>query len=590
MQPVTRKSVLLAAVLLPLVPAAPAHAADNVICVNTADPSCGQTAPTIIAALTAANLSPTLDTVLVGPGEYSDGPYTLNASVEDITLRGSGEETVLTLPASATQQTYVAAFEGAVVEDLTIDMEGAQSLGDSGLVLGSGARAEQVSVVGETVADATGVRASNGHLVGSTVSMPLVNDNRGIYGEGGNTITDTVLSGSPAIAISSDPGEVDTISRSTILGGAVGGVTVDSGGVAIDNTVVDLGTSNGTGVRLANFNNSVTPREAVLDHVTVVGGGDSSRGVWAYAAVATARQTSTIELTNSILHGPATDLVADAGNNGSQGGDSLARIDVSFSDYHTSGGTVGANGTGGVVAGSGNLDVDPGFIATDNHRLSVGSPVVDAGDPAAGGPALDRDGGARVADGDADGTAVRDMGAYELSDTTAPETSITSGPSGATKDSTPTFGFSSEPGATFECRVDAAAFAACSGPGGAHTTATLADGSHTFEVRATDEVGNVEAEPAARSFVVDTVAPDTVLKGKPGKRVRAATVRFRFTSTPAGADFQCKLDQRRWRACSSPASVKVKVGRHRFAVRAVDQAGNVDGTPATYTFRRLPPR
>jgi large repetitive protein len=52
-------------------------------------------------------------------------------------------------------------------------------------------------------------------------------------------------------------------------------------------------------------------------------------------------------------------------------------------------------------------------------------------------------------------------------DTAAPQTTIDSGPTGLTGDSTPTFGFSSEAGASFQCRVDAAAFAACTSP---HTT------------------------------------------------------------------------------------------------------------------------
>jgi hypothetical protein len=86
-------------------------------------------------------------------------------------------------------------------------------------------------------------------------------------------------------------------------------------------------------------------------------------------------------------------------------------------------------------------------------------------------------------------------------DTTPPETTITAGPSGTTSDPTPTFEFTSEPGASFECRLDGAAFSPCSSP---ETVAALADGAHTFEVRATDAAMNTDPTPATRSFSVDT--------------------------------------------------------------------------------------
>ena len=54
-------------------------------------------------------------------------------------------------------------------------------------------------------------------------------------------------------------------------------------------------------------------------------------------------------------------------------------------------------------------------------------------------------------------------------DSTAPETTIDSGPSGDTNDNTPTFTFSSsEPNSSFQCRFDADPFAACS-DGDSHT-------------------------------------------------------------------------------------------------------------------------
>jgi hypothetical protein len=88
-------------------------------------------------------------------------------------------------------------------------------------------------------------------------------------------------------------------------------------------------------------------------------------------------------------------------------------------------------------------------------------------------------------------------------DTTAPQTTIDSGPTTPTKDTTPTFGFSSnETGSTFQCRIDTAAFVACSGPGNTHTPPALAYGTHTFQVRATDRAQNTDATPASRSFTV----------------------------------------------------------------------------------------
>ena len=72
-------------------------------------------------------------------------------------------------------------------------------------------------------------------------------------------------------------------------------------------------------------------------------------------------------------------------------------------------------------------------------------------------------------------------------DTTAPDTTIGSGPGGPTNDATPAFGFTStEAGSAFKCRVDAGTWAACTSP---WTTAALADGGHSFSVRATRRGG-----------------------------------------------------------------------------------------------------
>jgi len=86
-------------------------------------------------------------------------------------------------------------------------------------------------------------------------------------------------------------------------------------------------------------------------------------------------------------------------------------------------------------------------------------------------------------------------------DTAAPETSILDGPVEGSRTSAVAarFEFGSEPGASFACRLDGAALADCVSP---LRVDGLAAGTHTFEVRAADRVGNADSTPAARTWTV----------------------------------------------------------------------------------------
>ena len=163
-----------------------------------------------------------------------------------------------------------------------------------------------------------------------------------------------------------------------------------------------------------------------------------------------------------------------------------------------------------------------------------------------------------------------------------PETVITSGPSAATSDASPSFDFTS-PDATngFECRLGTAgAFASCTSP---RAFSGLEDGAYTFAVRAMDAT-YTDASPATSSFAVDTADPDTAIgrvtvKHRPGK----ATIRFTGSdSAPAGPpNFRCSIDGAAFKSCRSPKVYRgLDPGRHKVRVGAVDAAGNEDSTPA----------
>jgi hypothetical protein len=170
------------------------------------------------------------------------------------------------------------------------------------------------------------------------------------------------------------------------------------------------------------------------------------------------------------------------------------------------------------------------------------------------------------------------------SDTTAPQTTITSGPAGPTNDTTPTFEFSSEPDATFECKIASADFEACTSP---HTTDPLADGTYTFEVRASDLAGNTDATPASRTLQVDTVAPVVSFHSGPAGPTADSTPTFAFSSEP-GATFSCELDVYVFPSCPSPFTTEaLDPGAHTITVRATDPAGNV-GPETTRSFTVAP--
>jgi len=163
-------------------------------------------------------------------------------------------------------------------------------------------------------------------------------------------------------------------------------------------------------------------------------------------------------------------------------------VDVLANDTDVDGGakSVGAktNGAHGTVAiGSGGSDVsyapDADYCGADSFTYSLN--------------------GGSTATVTVDVTCVDDPIPGPGPDTQAPDVRIGSGPSGKTKDTTPTFAFSSsDPTARFTCSVDDKPGTLCTSP---FTTVKLKKGKHTFTVVARDAAGNASA-PASQAFTV----------------------------------------------------------------------------------------
>jgi hypothetical protein len=166
-------------------------------------------------------------------------------------------------------------------------------------------------------------------------------------------------------------------------------------------------------------------------------------------------------------------------------------------------------------------------------------------------------------------------------DTTPPDTLVTGGPAGPTNSTQATMQFSSsEPNSTFECRLDGGAWSTCTSP---KSYSGLADGPHSFDVRATDQAGNVDPAPASRSWVVDTTLPPVVLSAPAdGSWTNDSTPQFSGTAGTDPGDSSTVVVN-----VFSGTSVGGSPVEVLNATRAGDGSWSVDASPAladgTYT-------
>jgi hypothetical protein len=111
-----------------------------------------------------------------------------------------------------------------------------------------------------------------------------------------------------------------------------------------------------------------------------------------------------------------------------------------------------------------------------------------------------------------------------------------------------------------------------------------ASGTYTIVAQAMDAAHNVTSS-APLTLTVDNTPPQTTITSPTDPATTTDSPSFQFAASESGATFQCSLDNGAFAACTSPASyTALAAGTHVFAVKASDSLGNVDATPATFTW------
>jgi hypothetical protein len=115
---------------------------------------------------------------------------------------------------------------------------------------------------------------------------------------------------------------------------------------------------------------------------------------------------------------------------------------------------------------------------------------------------------------------------------------------------------------------------------------------HQITVRASDRAGR--STEISKELLADMPIPavrlQTVLTDQPANPTASTTASFRFAGVDqAGApltSFLCRLDGGAFTPCTSPVTYSnLAQGVHHFSVLASNGNGQIDGTPAGYTWR-----
>jgi len=336
-----------------------------------------------LSPLAVGNPTPGSSVSLVGSGSGAGGTSLSGSvvlgvgpgsSVSHLALQGSSTALVMALGSSVDD--VVATTTGTVSPAVVI--VGATGPGDATI---------SHSVISSPMTSATPALVTGG----DTTHRTIVSDSR-ITGGGFGVAEVPVIS--PVAAVKGAH-----ITRTVIDAGLVGFAAAGTDS-SISDSVIHVRTPGGAGVSvLPTLSIGEQPHADVLQD-TIIGPDDlGSNGVLVQSAGPGFRPGSAT-VTGSIVRGWDTGVnVQPPAAVGFASGSATATL----SDFDD------------VVSGSANLAVDPRFVdaSSEDYRLASGSPMIDAAGTAPANGETDLAGNDRVTDGNGDGTAARDMGAFE---------------------------------------------------------------------------------------------------------------------------------------------------------------------------------